>query len=177
MDYEKTLRDNLADIRKEAVEISEILQELGAHMAVAESCTGGLIASSCTGIRGASEWFDTGVVSYTRKSKQGVLGLADRDVRDGLVTEQTAIAMCEHVAKIAEVPYAVATTGVAGPETSEGYKPCAAWVAAHSPLGTVSQWIEEEDKGREINRTTIALYALKLLHGELLKYQEAQTAE
>lgn len=145
-------------------------------MATAESCTGGLIATSCTAKSGASRWFDTGVVTYTRQSKKAVLGLLERDIRDGLVTESTAISMCEHVAEISRSDFALSTTGVAGPSESEGYKPCAAWIAAHTPMGTVSRWIEYDDEGRETNRAHIALEALALLEEEIEKYSERREA-
>lgn len=165
MDYKSAIKECVAEIAAQLI-------GLKAQMASAESCTGGLIATSCTALSGASEWFDTGVVTYTRQSKKGVLGLLERDIRDGLVTESTAISMCEHVAEISRSDFAVSTTGVAGPSESEGYKPCAAWIAAHTPMGTVSRWIEHEDEGREANRAHIALEALTLLSEEIEKYIE-----
>lgn len=172
MEYDKSLHKYLTELSATALQVSELLLSLKSHLSVAESCTGGLIAATCTGISGASDWFDTGVTTYTRPSKQGMLGLKDREIRDGLVSEATAIAMCEHVAKLSRVDIALSTTGVAGPSESEGYKPCAAWIAVHTPMGTVSRWLEHPDEGRSSNRAFIALQALSLLREELQKYIE-----
>ena len=100
MEYDKSLHKYLTGLSATALQVSELLLSLKSHLSVAESCTGGLIAATCTSISGASDWFDTGVTTYTRPSKQGMLGLKDREIRDGLVSEATAIAMCEHVAKL-----------------------------------------------------------------------------
>lgn len=172
MEYDKSLHKYLMELSATALQVSELLLSLKSHLSVAESCTGGLIAATCTSISGASDWFDTGVTTYTRHSKQCMLGLKDREIRDGLVSEATAIAMCEHVAKLSGADIALSTTGVAGPSESEGYKPCAAWIAVHTPMGTVSRWLEHEDEGRNTNRAFIALQALSLLREELQKYQE-----
>lgn len=163
--------DYTSAISERVDRLATLLPDLKGQMASAESCTGGLIAASCTAVSGASEWFDTGVVTYTRLSKKGVLGLLERDIRDGLVTESTAIAMCEHVAELARCDYSVSATGVAGPAESEGYRPCAAWIAAHTPMGTVSRWVEHPDEGRQANREYITLEALTLLVEEIEKYR------
>lgn len=172
MEYDRLLHKYLTELSATTSQVSELLLFLKSHLSVAESCTGGLIASTCTSISGASDWFDTGVTTYTRHSKQCILGLKDREIRDGLVSEATAIAMCEHVAKLSRVDVALSTTGVAGPSESEGYKPCAAWIAIHTPMGTVSRWLEHKDEGRNTNRAFIALQALSLLREELQKYLE-----
>lgn len=174
MEYDKSLHKYLSDLGQLSEEVSDLLLSIGAHLSVAESCTGGLIAATLTSISGASDWFDTGVTTYTRHSKQQVLGLLDREIRDGLVSEATAMAMCEHVAKLSGAAFSLSTTGVAGPAESEGYRACAAWIAVHSPMGTVSRWLEHEDEGRNTNRAYIAQQALSLLLEELQKYVKIQ---
>ena len=106
-------------------------------LAVAESCTGGSIASAITAISGASAMFDCGVVSYHNRIKQVMLDVqADTLAQFGAVSEQTVIEMAEGVKKIANADYAIATSGIAGPNGG----------TADKPVGTV--WIAISGKER-----------------------------
>lgn len=86
-------------------------------MATAESCTGGTIASMVTAIAGSSSYFKGGVVSYASTVKEQVLGVA---IRDGVVSEDTALQMAKGAARVCNADCGVATTGVAGPGSSDG---------------------------------------------------------
>lgn len=97
----------------------------GLRLAVAESVTGGLMASRLTVVPGASDTFVGGVVAYVPEVKRDVLGVAEGPV----VTEAAAAAMAEGVCRLLGADAAVAVTGVAGPEPTEGIEPgtvCAA---------------------------------------------------
>ncbi len=106
------LRDN-----ESGRSIGALLSELGLTMASAESCTGGTIASMVTAIAGSSNYFKGGVVSYAVSVKEQVLGVV---LRDGVVSEDTALQMAAGVARVCGADCAVATTGVAGPGASDG---------------------------------------------------------
>lgn len=100
------------------------LQRRGWRMATAESCTGGLIAATCTALAGSSEWFERGVVTYSNASKVEWLGVPPALLDDfGAVSEPVARAMAEGVRARASVPLAVAVTGIAGPGGGSPDKP------------------------------------------------------
>ena len=139
------------------------------YIASVESCTGGRIASALTGVPGASEWFHTGVVTYTKESKRRVLGIPPEILDRGLVTEATAVAMAEAVARLTGADYAVATTGSTGPSASEGQAPLTVWIGIRTPLGTSAKLIRAADRGRSSNQDRATLEALTLLEETLFR--------
>lgn len=140
----------------------------GQTLAVAESCTGGGIASRFTAMAGASAYFLCGVVSYSNESKCKILGV-DADVisRYGAVSEQVARQMAEGVRRISGADYAIATTGIAGPTGGTAEKPVGTvWMAVAAPSQTVAICKQcGTDRGQIMDRASA--YAIGLLR-ELL---------
>ena len=100
------------------------LRPRGWRLATAESCTGGLIATTCTDLAGSSDWFDRGFVTYSNVAKSEMLGVdAALIARDGAVSESVARAMAIGAQREAGVEAAVAVTGVAGPGGGSVAKP------------------------------------------------------
>ncbi len=100
------------------------LIERGATLAVAESCTGGALASKFTAMAGSSNYLRGGVVSYSNESKIAVLGVdAESIERDGAVSEAVAREMAEGVRRVMDSDFAVSTTGIAGPTGGSDAKP------------------------------------------------------
>ena len=100
-------------------------------VATAESCTGGLIASRLTDFAGASAYVKGGVVAYTNEIKISVLHVKAETIKTfGAVSEQTAREMATNVRKIFGATIGLATTGVAGPTSSEGKPVGLVYVAA-----------------------------------------------
>ena len=95
------------------------LAALGLTLAVAESLTGGLVASRLVNVPGASSWFRGGVVAYDPEVKFTVLGVP----RGPVVSAPAAAAMAEGVRRLLGADVGLATTGVAGPEAMEGRDP------------------------------------------------------
>lgn len=96
----------------------------GQTLALAESCTGGMIAARITDIPGCSAWFRGGVVAYHNEIKQQVLGVpADLLEQHGAVSEAVAQAMAEGVRKLADSELALSVTGIAGPDGGTPEKP------------------------------------------------------
>jgi len=101
--------------RLEAV-VGGLLRARQETLAVAESCTGGLIASRITDVAGSSEYFERGIVAYDPGAKEQVLGVAEELIREcGVVSPEVARAMAQGVRRTAGTAYGLATTGVAGP--------------------------------------------------------------
>ncbi len=104
--------------------IGKMLKERGLKIAVAESCTGGLISSRITDISGASDYFEAGITTYSNESKIRVLNVPEDIIdRYGAVSEETAKAMAEGVKKTVHADIGVSVTGIAGPTGGTEGKP------------------------------------------------------
>lgn len=99
-----------------AAVVGRLLRQQGLRLSVAESCTGGLIASKITETAGSSEWFVGGIIAYSTELKEQLLGV-DRDLLTeyGAVSSRVARAMAEGIAEKTGTPVSVSVTGIAGP--------------------------------------------------------------
>lgn len=109
----------------------------GYTLAVAESCTGGLIASSLTDIPNASRFFMRGWVTYSNESKMDELQVPDETLQVfGAVSEETVQEMARHAAVIAGCDFGLAVSGIAGPGGGSTDKPVGlVWLALYGPQG------------------------------------------
>ena len=115
--------------------VGALLEECGLTLSVAESMTGGLVASRLVDVPGSSKWFKGGVVSYASEVKFDLL-----DVREGpVVCEEAARQMAEGVRKVLETDVGLSVTGVAGPAEQDG-----------QPVGTVFLGIAIADRDTEV---------------------------
>jgi len=120
--------ENSASISKVVV---ELLNQKKQTITLAESCTGGLIASQLTQVSGASNVFEAGFVTYSNKMKTQLLDV-DTDIlcNHGAVSEQTVIAMAKGALKKSQANYAMAVSGIAGPDGGTTDKPVGmVWIA------------------------------------------------
>lgn len=108
-----------------ALQIYNSLKQQGHTLAVAESCTGGLIAAAITDIAGSSAVFDRGVVTYSNQAKTDLLGVPPALIQThGAVSAEVAQAMAEGLlAQTTQVQYTLAVTGIAGPSGGSAEKP------------------------------------------------------
>jgi nicotinamide-nucleotide amidase len=113
-------------MRDDAIEatVGEALRDRGETVAVAESCTGGLIGSMLTDVPGSSDYFDRSLVTYSNDAKQQHLGVS-REALDaeGAVSEPVARQMARGVRDTAGTTWGVSTTGIAGPDGGTPAKP------------------------------------------------------
>jgi nicotinamide-nucleotide amidase len=112
----------------------ELGQELRAHsyrMATAESCTGGLVASTLTDIPGSSFWYEGGVVAYSNQIKKHLLKVPAPLLHDhGAVSQACVLAMVHAVTSLFQVSVALAVSGIAGPSGGSVAKPVGTvWIA------------------------------------------------
>jgi nicotinamide-nucleotide amidase len=128
--------------------LGKLLTERGATLALAESCTGGLLAKRLTDGAGASAYFEEGLVTYSNESKEHLLGVPnDLLAEHGAVSEPVAGAMAEGVRKIAATDYGLSVTGVAGPDGGSEEK----------PVGLVFVGISDEE-GTEVERLDLSAW-------------------
>jgi nicotinamide-nucleotide amidase len=164
--------DNIVGFEGATVEqhIHRILTESGATLAIAESCTGGAIASKFTAMAGASAYLLGGVVAYSNDVKTNILGVDPVSLACfGAVSEVVALEMAEGVRRITGSDYAIATTGIAGPDGGSKHKPVGTvWMAIATPEGSRAIMRNSgTDRGQIISRASA--YAIEMLYEELTK--------
>ena len=119
-----------------AADLHALLRTAGASVATAESLTGGRLAALLTSVPGASATYVGGVVTYATELKQSLLGVPEALVAEhGVVSAPCARAMARGARALTGATYALATTGVAGPDRQEGHPPGTVYVALAGPDG------------------------------------------
>jgi nicotinamide-nucleotide amidase len=119
--------------------VGDLLAERGLRIAVAESCTGGLITSRLTDVPGSSRYVDQSVVTYSNEAKTSLLDVPSELIAaHGAVSEAVALAMAEGMRRRASTEVAVAVTGIAGPGGGSPEKPVGTVVVA-AIIGAVTR--------------------------------------
>jgi nicotinamide-nucleotide amidase len=104
--------------------VGRLLLARGFTVSVAESCTGGLLGNRLTNIAGSSRYIERGVIVYSNRAKEELLGVPEPLLRaHGAVSEPVARAMAEGVCRISGSPCGLAVTGIAGPDGGSAEKP------------------------------------------------------
>lgn len=160
------VKDNLVvgeDLSMQQV-IAKLLKEKGKTIATAESCTGGYIASLITQMPGASEYYKGSVVSYDNSIKQNVLHVHSETLETyGAVSEETVREMVQGVLYLMQTDYAVAVSGIMGPDGGSDEKPVGTvWVAVGNNEHIVTSKFQFRFQ-RQKNIELTALNALNLL--------------
>ncbi len=148
--------------------LAAVLLERGLTLGVAESLTGGLIASRLVAVVGASTWFRGGVVAYDSAVKHAVLGVPEGPV----VREEAAVAMAQGARRVLGADVGLGITGVAGPDPQEGVAPGTVYVGLSAPgAGDLSRVLRVPGDRQRI-REYSAISALDLLRRTLLRSAE-----
>lgn len=153
--------------------VHDLLTQREETLAVAESCTGGTIASRFTAMAGSSAYFLCGVVAYANEAKCNILGVDPHSIEShGAVSEEVAREMAEGARRISGADYAIATTGIAGPTGGSEAKPVGTvWIAVATPTHTVATMRPSgTDRGQIVNRASA--YAIEMLYNELREAAE-----
>ncbi|HEV3124249.1 MAG TPA: nicotinamide-nucleotide amidohydrolase family protein [Candidatus Dormibacteraeota bacterium] len=154
----------LAGAFPEASDAGAALLRSGLSVAVAESCTGGLLGAALTAIPGSSSYVRGGVIAYADDVKRQQLGVgADLLEAHGAVSVPVAAAMADGARRLLSADIGLAITGIAGPGSGGTDKPvglCFVAVAGPGDGGRVERI--EEDRGREANRALAVRLALRL---------------
>ncbi|MDQ3077716.1 MAG: CinA family protein [Pseudomonadota bacterium] len=161
------LPPELVDRARQVVEAN---RAAGRRVAVAESCTGGLVSAAITEIPGSSEMFEAGYVTYSNAAKLADLNVTQDVVETfGAVSIATAWAMAQGALKVSDADVAVAITGIAGPDGGTAQKPVGTVVFARAEREAATNEIVADQKlfdasgGRSGVRLQAALCALDLL--------------
>lgn len=150
--------------------IGKLLLDEGLTLAVAESCTGGNIAHSITLNPGCSAYFKGGVIAYSNELKVKLLNVDPNLLSDkGAVSREVVEAMAVGARQILNADYAVATSGIAGPDGGTDEKPVGTvWIAVAGPIEVFSKMYNFSNH-RERNIIRASQTALNMLRLELLK--------
>ena len=149
--------------------MKEILLERKRTVALAESCTGGLLARLITDVPGSSDYFRGGLVAYSNEWKQMFLDVpAATLAKHGAVSRETALTMAVNVRRIGGADYGVAITGVAGPGGGSKAKPVGLVYIALADANGAACWEYNFPGEREMVRTLSARAALNHLRLALL---------
>lgn len=130
----------LEDQPLEAI-LADLLKQNGCTIATAESCTGGRLAAALNAQPGSSAYYLGSVIAYANEVKQQVLGVQANTLAEyGAVSEQTVRQMAEGVRCLMHSDYAIATSGIAGPDGGTADKPVGTvWIAWATPQGTIAK--------------------------------------
>lgn len=144
--------------------LGRMLREKRATLAVAESCTGGMLGARITQAAGSSEYFLGGFQVYGKAMKTRLLGLDDRLVEQyGVVSEEVAKAMAESARDRTGATYALSVTGEAGPESSSpGIEPGTVWIGVAGPEGVKAKMIRMPGDRERVRKFAVQT-ALNLL--------------
>ncbi len=154
--YDQTSLESLA------ADVGRLLLANGQRLATAESCTGGWVGQCLTAVAGSSRWFERGFITYSNEAKLELLGVAaDTLATHGAVSEATAAAMALGALAHSHADWALAITGVAGPEGGSPGRPvgtvCFAWAGPEEQLDTTSHRFQGD---REAVRAQSVAHAL-----------------
>ena len=167
-------------IHAKARAVLDACREAGVMVAIAESCTGGLVAGALTEIAGSSDVVERGFVTYSYESKSEMLGVpAEMIAAHGAVSEPVAEAMARGASAKFDTDYAVAVTGIAGPAGGSPDKPIGLVYLAVAEPGTVTvrRLLLGADAPRHIIRERAAMSALNLLRSRLLRGGQQESAD
>ena len=150
--------------------ISKLFRERKLTLAVAESCTGGLIADRITNVSGSSDYFERGIITYSNKSKMDELGVPSELItQHGAVSREVAEAMALGIRTTSNVDISISTTGIAGPTGGSPEKPIGlVWIGYSDKEGTFALQFNFGGE-RRIVKERAAQAALELLRRRILE--------
>ncbi len=151
--------------------VGQMLRERKASLAVAESCTGGLIAHHVTSEPGSSDYFLLSAVTYANEAKVRLLGVSDGTLAsEGAVSEETARQMAEGVRRLVGATYGLSTSGIAGPGGGTAEKPVGTvCVGLATPATSFGRRYQFFFNSRGTNKLMFSALALDVLRRELIE--------
>ena len=145
-------------------QIGSVLHERGWKLALAESCTGGLVANRITDVAGSSNYFLGGVVTYSNEAKENLLGVSGSTLdAHGAVSRETVLEMARGALKLMGATVAVSVSGIAGPGGGSVEKPVGTtWIGLAANDG---EWAKRfQFAGTRVeNKVSAAEAALQML--------------
>ena len=153
------------DIKQLVEQLAGQLLEKKRRVCTAESCTGGLIAKSFTDLAGSSAWFERGFVTYSNEAKTEMLGVDESVINlYGAVSEAVASAMARGALQHSAADYAIAVTGVAGPDGGSVEKPVGTvWLGLASKNQAVAEKFQLKGDRHSVREQTLLIAVRRLI--------------
>ncbi|MCP3871843.1 MAG: CinA family nicotinamide mononucleotide deamidase-related protein [Desulfobacteraceae bacterium] len=154
-----------------AQEVGRLLTQQKKTLAIAESCTGGLIANMMTNVSGSSDYFLFSGITYSNDAKINILGVQKKTIIDfGAVHEQTALEMAQGARVKAGADFAISTTGIAGPTGGTKERPVGmVCIGLAGPSFSKAKTYTFSFDDRLMNKTIFAMAALERLRRHLIR--------
>ena len=153
--------------------VGKLLEKKHLTLAVAESCTGGLLASRITDVAGSSRYFMGGIVSYSYEAKASLLGVSwDTLNTKGAVSRETVLEMAQGARRVFNADIAVSVSGIAGPGGGTPDKPVGTvWVGLATPSGEEARhfvWDGDRIRNKQLSSEAALQFILDYLEGKLV---------
>jgi nicotinamide-nucleotide amidase len=164
-EFEKKIREVARDLiygvddQTLEVVVGKLLLDKKKKIAVAESCTGGMIGARLTNISGSSQYFERGVITYSNQAKTELLGVPGEVIeKHGAVSEEVALLMAEGVRRLAKTDFGLSVTGIAGPTGGMPQKPVGlVYIGlAHEKGSAAKKFLFGENRNSNRERSTQA---------------------
>jgi nicotinamide-nucleotide amidase len=164
-EFEKKIREVARDliygVDDQTLEevVGKLLLDKKKKIAVAESCTGGMIGARLTNISGSSQYFERGVITYSNQAKTELLGVPGEVIeKHGAVSEEVALLMAEGVRRLAKTDFGLSVTGIAGPTGGMPQKPVGlVYIGlAHEKGSAAKKFLFGENRNSNRERSTQA---------------------
>lgn len=149
--------------------IAELLKQRNKTLSTAESCTGGALAAMFTETAGASQFFSGSVVCYSNDIKKQVLHISPEDIATyGFVSKEVATQMAANVRELMQTDYAIATTGILGPDGIEGKPVGTVWIAVANNKKVMAEEFSFQ-YNRQRNKEAAIKFGLNMLRKLILE--------
>ena len=146
-----------------------LLKRKKLKLALAESCTGGMLSSAITSVSGASKVFSMGLVTYSNQAKMGILKVPKKIIqKHGAVSIQCCLSMVNNLSKISKSKMCVSITGIAGPKGGTKQKPVGlVYIGVKNGKKIVVSKNQFKNKGRNAIQKATVKKALSLILKQL----------
>jgi nicotinamide-nucleotide amidase len=153
--------------------VVELLKEQDKIISVAESCTGGMVASRLVNVNGSSTVFKEGLVTYANEAKMKYLDVSEETLRYfGAVSPETAKEMCDNLYQKTDADITISITGIAGPNGGSEDKPVGLVYFGINHKGETSLYRKVFTGNREMVRLRATIFALNMVRKVLLECQK-----
>ncbi len=154
--------------------VIELLREQNKVIAVAESCTGGKLASRLVNVSGSSNVFKEGLVTYANEAKMKYLDVEEDSLKQfGAVSPEIAKEMCDNLFAKTDADVTVSITGIAGPNGGSDEKPVGLVYFGINHMGKTTIYRKVFNGNREMIRTRAVIFALNMVRETLIEFEEA----
>ena len=156
-------------MKEKLIKLIYLLRKKKLKLAIAESCTGGMLSSAITSVSGASKVFTMGLVTYSNQAKMSILKVPKKIIlKHGAVSVQCCLSMVNNLSKISKSKVCVSVTGIAGPGGATKQKPVGlVYIGIKNGKKIIISKNHIKNRGRTLIQKATVQKALNLILGQL----------